>query len=93
MALSLKVRGIGTNKYKTDKFIVILVYFSYKYDAIDVLARIYRKFYLVDDLRVQILIGNNIIRLEKIIIDVDGKIATFSKYNNTVVTIEPIQRR
>ena len=93
MASSLKVRGVGANKYETDKFVVMSVYFPCKaQDGNKVLAYIRREFHLVDDLRTQILIGNDVIGPEKIVIDVGNKTATFGNCDNAVATVNPRQR-
>ena len=52
IALLFKVRGIGTNKYKTNELIIISVYFPYKYNDINILVYIRYKFYLVNNLQV-----------------------------------------
>ena len=72
MVLSLKVRGVNNNQYKTNEFIILLFYIpgkKYK-DKILVLAYIKYKLYLIDKLRVNILISNNIIRSVDIVINI-----------------------
>ena len=71
MATPLKVRDIGTSKHKTDKYIVKTLYFS----AINnknqqVVACIRCELHLVDNLRANILIKNNIVGTKGIIINI-----------------------
>ena len=62
---ALRVKGLGTAMYNTNKYILILIYIpTTKEDGTLVLYRIIREIYLVSNLKVYILIGNNIIRLE-----------------------------
>ena len=75
MVSPLQVRGVSTTKYKTSDFISIAVYLP-SVDSLGnkVLVYIKREFYLVDNLRAKILIGNNIIAPEKIVIDISNKL-------------------
>ena len=70
MVTSLKVRGIGISKYKTSEYITILIYLP-GIDKSSKLILVYfrKELYLVDSLRSKILIGNNIINLEGIVIN------------------------
>ena len=71
----LRVRGVRATKHKTSDFITVLVYFpSIDKNGNKVLVYIKREFYLVDDLRAKMLIGNNIIAPEKIVIDISSKL-------------------
>ena len=84
---SLKIREIESSQHETSKYIIIFNYFS-KVDegGNKVLACIRRKIYIVDDLRVKMLIENDFIKFEEIIIDVIKKKAYISNYK-TFITI------
>ena len=70
ISILLKVRGVGILKYKTSEYIIILIYLS-SIDKSSKLILVYfrKELYLVDSLRAKILIGNNIISLEDIVIN------------------------
>ena len=71
MSISLKVRGVGTSKYKTLEYVIISIYFLGVNNKNNSLFLVYfcKKLYLIDSLRAKILIGNNIISLEGIVIN------------------------
>lgn len=76
MAIPLKVRGIGSAKYNFDEFISVLLYFLGRNKSKQlVYVRVDRELYLVDGLKANMLIGNNIIGPERISIDIAEKIA------------------
>ena len=93
MASPLKVRGVGTNKYETDEFAILPIYLPGKdKDGQDILACLTAEFHLVDNLRAQMLIGNDIIGPQGIIIDVSNQFATIFQCESIQVPIEPRQR-
>ena len=58
------------NRHKTFKYIILFIYIYNINDKIENLARIFflKKIHIVDDLKINILINNNIIKLENIIV-------------------------
>ena len=57
--------------HDTNEYILILIYIpAIKEDDIKVLYRINREIYLIDYLKVYILLGNNMIGSKKIILDI-----------------------
>lgn len=71
MATPLKVRGMGTSKHKTDEYVLETLYFpAISNEGQQVVACIRRELHLVDNLRANILIGNDIIDAEGITIDI-----------------------
>ena len=76
MATPLKVRGIGTSKHKTNKYVLKVLYFpAISNKGQRVIAYIHCKHHLVDNLRANILIGNDIIGTKSITIDIaNGKV-------------------
>lgn len=81
MTSSLKIRDVESLKHKTLKYITQNLYFSNIDDNKNkVLIYIRRKLYIVDDLRVKMLIENDIVELKNIVIDVVSKKARINSY-------------
>jgi len=76
---------VGTTKYKTNEYITTPIYLP-RIDSSGnkVLVYIRREIYLIDNLRIKILISNDIIRPEGIVIDITKKSARISSYNVTI---------
>lgn len=71
MATPLKVRGMGTSKHKTNKYILKTLYFpAISNKGQQVVACIHCELYFVNNLRANILIGNDIIGAKGITIDI-----------------------
>jgi len=81
IALLLSIRGIGSNRYNTSKFIVTLIYLPRKKDNEEVLRIVRRELYIIDSLRAYILIGNNIISPKGISINIANKEAYIASYS------------
>lgn len=74
MSMPLRVRGIGFSKYKSREYRGLSLYFPGKDDAdLQVYISLTYKIHLVKGLRVNLLIGNDIMSLENFIIDVRKK--------------------
>lgn len=79
MATLLKVRNIGSLKYESNEFVSISLYFS----GIDltncpVYVHIHKKLYIVKKLKANLLVSNNILVIERVIIDLANKSAMIS---------------
>lgn len=71
MATSLKVRGIGTLKHETDKYVLELLYFpAIGNKSQCVIVCIYCELHIVNNLRANIFIRNNIIGAKGMIINI-----------------------
>ena len=71
MASSLRVKGLRLTMYDINEYILILIYiFAVKKDDIKVLYRIHKEIHFVDNLKIHILLNNNIIDFEKIVLNV-----------------------
>lgn len=71
MATLLKVRGIGTSKHKTDKYVLELLYFpAIGNKGQRMIVCIYCELHIVDNLRANIFIGNNIIGTKGMMINI-----------------------
>ena len=70
IASPLKVRGVGISIYKISEYVTVPLYFLGTRDSNKVLTYIRYKIYLVNSLRVKILISNNILGLEGFVINV-----------------------
>lgn len=79
MAIPLKVRGIGTSKHKTDEYVFEASYFfAISNKGQKVVTYICHKLYLVNNLKTNILIKNDIIDTEGITINIVKKKAYVS---------------
>ena len=87
MALPLRVKGLRLAMYNTNEYILIPIFIPAVKDGVNVLYRIYREVYLVDNLKAYILLGNNIIRPKKIILDISQGKAHIGSCNTTTVII------
>ena len=83
MVSPLKVYSVGSNKYLTDKFVFILVYVPGTKDNVSVLIYFKREFHIVDELRANILIGNDTIGPKSIDIRVSDRLAYIGSCNIT----------
>ena len=83
MVSFLKIRNVGSNRYLTDKFIFIPVYVPGTKDNISVLIYFKREFYIIDELRTNILINNNTIGPKLINIRILNRLAYIGSYNIT----------
>ena len=70
IVLLLRIKGLGLVIYNTNKYILIPIFIPTVKDGINILYRIYREVYLVDNLKAYILLSNNIIRPKKIVLDI-----------------------
>lgn len=71
MSTSLKVRGIGASKHKFAQFAELFLFFPGENNKRQkVYASFKCKFHLVDGLRANILIGNDIFALEKFVLNI-----------------------
>lgn len=87
----LRVRGVGSSKHETSEYITQDLYFpgtDGKGDKVLACAR--RELHLVEDLRVKVLIGNDIIGPEGITLDVANKKA---RIGSCGVTVQISRRR
>ena len=71
MASPLRVKGLGSAMHDTDEYVLVPIYIpATKDDGTEVLCRIMREIHLVDNLKANMLIGNDVIGPEQIVIDV-----------------------
>ena len=81
MASPLKVRSIGLNRHLTDKYVFIPVYIPGTKDGVSILVCFKREFHIVNELRANILIGNNTIGPESIDIRILDRLAYIGSCN------------
>ena len=70
MVLSLRVKGLDLAMHDTAEYVLILIYISAVKDGVNVLYRILREIHLIDNLKAYMLLGNNVIDLKRIILDI-----------------------
>ena len=69
--LLFRVKGLKLAIYNINKYIFISIYiFIIKKNNIKILYRIYKEIYFINNLKVYILLNNNIIGPKKIILDI-----------------------
>ena len=85
MATLLKVRGIRFSKYESDEFISISLYFP-DFDSTNrpAYTNIHRKLHIVERLKANLLVGNNILATERVIINLANKSAMISSSQLTI---------
>lgn len=71
MSISLKITRIKASRHKFEEFIALFLYFPEKDGTEKLVYVLLRcKIHLVEDLRINLLLGNNIILSEKFVIDI-----------------------
>ena len=85
MATPLKVRGIGSSRHESDEFVSMSLYFP-GIDSINrlVYAHIHRELHIVERLKANLLVGNNILAMERVIINLANKSAMISSCQVTL---------
>ena len=68
--LSLRVKDLNLAMHDTNEYILILMYISTSKNDVKILYRIFREIYLISNLKTHLLIDNNVIDLEKIVLDI-----------------------
>ena len=66
IALPISVRGISTNYYSTNEYVLLEIYLLGTRNGKNIRAKITREAYLVNSLKVKMLLGTNIIGPKKI---------------------------
>lgn len=82
----ISVRGIDSNHYSTKEYVLLEIFLLGKRDKKDVCVKITREVYLIDGLKAKILLGTDIIRLEKIDI-ITSRSEAFIKLCGVTVSI------
>lgn len=85
MSIPLKVKVIEASRQEFDEFATLLLYYLGK-DGIGklVYASVRCKIQLVEGLRANLLIGNNIMSSENFIIDIEKKTPLIWSYGDTI---------
>ena len=78
----LRVKELDSTMHNIDEYMLILIYLSgLKRDDNKALTYIIREIHLVSNLKANLLMRNNIIRSEKIMLDVSKSEVRISSYN------------
>ena len=99
MVTSLKVKDIKTSRHELDKFVSMSLYFpGINLTNRPAYAHIHRKLYLVNKLKANLLVSNNILAIKRVIIDLDNKSAIISSCQMTIFIAgrlkgRPVQRK
>lgn len=79
MATLLKVRGIKSSRHKLDEFVSMSFYFpSIELTNRLAYAHIYGELYIIERLKANLLMSNDILAMERVIIDLANKFAKIS---------------
>lgn len=78
MTIFLRIRDIESTIHETAKYVRISVYFSDKRDDKQIMTCITRKIHLIDELKANILIDNDFLKLENFIINIKNRTAMIS---------------
>ncbi len=82
------MRDFNTIKYLSNKYIILSLYFSNKDRKKNlIIAKIIRKVYLINNLKTNILIKNNLIDSKEITIDINNKLV-FINSCDVIVLVE-----
>ena len=79
----IKIRKIKPIKYNVNEYVILQIYFAGENKII----LIKKKLYLINDLRINIFIENNIIVSEKIVVDLIKFKIIFGEYKNIIILI------
>lgn len=86
MLVLLKIRGISTFKYKSKKFFLITFYIpGLNQEVSDIYVCIKCKLHLVDGLKANMLIGNNVFYIEGFSIDFANVFAQIASYRINII--------
>jgi hypothetical protein len=88
MITLLNVRDLDTNKHQTSKYFIVTIYFTEKLEEKSVREFIRRKVHLINNLKANMLIDNDILRSEDIFIDEANNKATIVSCNNMIISVE-----
>ncbi len=91
MTAFLIVRDIESNVHEIKKYVNFSIYLSSKNDP-TTLVEIHRELHLVEELKVNMLIENDILKSKEIIIDVQQKTATIRSCENLIIEVKIHQR-
>ena len=93
MILPILVRGIDSNYYSINEYILLEIYLLGKRNNKDIRAKITREAYLIDDLKIKILLSTDVINLEKINIIILRNKIYIRSYNTTIsIDLKPRSR-
>jgi hypothetical protein len=88
MITSLNVRGLKINKHETFEYIIVIIFFVEKVQKKLTRELIRREVHLMNDLKANMLIDNDILESEEIFIDEVNSKATIASCNNMIISIE-----
>lgn len=86
--MSLKVKNIGIFKYKSDKFVSMsFSFFDTNVINRPIYAYIHRELHSLEGLKVNLLVGNNILATKIVVINLVNKIAIISNCQIIIAVI------
>ncbi len=91
MINSLTIKNIEANIHEIKKYVNVSIYLSSKNDSTR-LIEIHREMHLVKELKVNMLIDNDILESKNIVIDVQHKMTTIRSCENLTIEIKIHQR-
>ncbi len=88
MITSLNVQELNINKHQTSKYIIVIIYFTSILNNKSIRDMIRREVHLIDELKINMLIDNDILELEDMFIDETNSKITIASCNNMIISIE-----
>ena len=80
----LYIKSLNSTIHDINQYIVISIFISKVKNNIRILYRIFRKIYLINNLKIYILIENNIIELKEIVLNINKSKTFINSYDITV---------
>ena len=85
MTFSLRVRKVKLIKHEINKYVIILIYLlSINFVKVKIIAFIIKELHLINELKVKMLINNNILNLKEIFINIAQKKTIINSYKITI---------
>lgn len=85
MTLSFRVKNLKSTIYDINKYVLILIYIFINKNDIEILYRIYKKIYLINNLKTHILFNNDVIDFKKIILNVKQNKIYIENYDIIII--------
>ena len=81
------IKSLKSIMHNIDKYVLISIYISTVKDNIKILYRIYKEIHLINNLKAYMLLNNNIINLEKIMLNVSQNKTYIDNCEVTIIII------
>lgn len=87
------LRGIGKNRHTTNEYVIVVLFlYGFTPRGESTFIKITREFHIVNNLKANMLLGIDILKPERVVIDLPRKKLIFGSYDDTEVEAEPSAR-